>query len=76
MNITRRKQLTKIWDKLEELKQEVTSLMDEEQEAFDNSPESIQEGERGTRMEEAIESLVEAEDYIQDAINSIEESMQ
>ena len=42
MNSNRRKALQIIIDKVEELKSELETLMDEEQEYFDNMPESFQ----------------------------------
>lgn len=45
----------------------VEGLRDEEQEAFDGLPESLQGGERGDQMQEAIQ-------YLDDAISGIEEA--
>lgn len=52
MNKQRRNRLQKVIDKLEELKEEVSSICEEEQEAYDNMPESLQDGERGSQMYE------------------------
>lgn len=49
MNKQRRNRLQKVIDKLEELKEEVSSICEEEQEAYDNIPESLQDGEIGIR---------------------------
>lgn len=57
MNKARRKKITKIHQKLEELLSELEEVHDEEQEAYDNMPESLQESERGNEMYEAIENL-------------------
>ena len=76
MNATRRKQLEKIADKLDELNAELESLRDDEQNAFDNMPESLQDSERGERMttiidylDDATSSLSDTIDYIESAIN-------
>lgn len=50
MNAARRKRLQEALDIIIEVKEE-------EQEAFDNLPESFQEGERGELMQEAIDTL-------------------
>lgn len=62
------KQLEKVSAKLEQLKNDaeeiqsaIVELRDEEQDAFDNLPESIQETERGERMEEAVDKLDDAD---------------
>lgn len=47
MNKERRKAISDLVDRVEELKAEVESLMNEEQEYYDNMPESIQNGEKG-----------------------------
>jgi methyl-accepting chemotaxis protein len=88
--------LEKISGKLEQLKNDaeeiqsaIVELRDEEQDAFDNLPESIQGTERGERMEEAVDklddadssagnigdSIEEANEYIAEVIEAIEEAM-
>lgn len=76
MNATRRKQLEKIADKIDELNAELESLRDDEQNAYDNMPESLQDSERGERMttiidylDDATSSLSDTIDYIESAIN-------
>ena len=44
MNKIRRKSLTEIKDKIEDLKTELELLLDEEQEYLDNIPENMQGG--------------------------------
>lgn len=74
MNRIRRKELQDIMDLMAQLRDRLESVMDEEQEAFDNLPESIQYGEQGEKMENAIDcmqtaldSMDEIEDYLSDA---------
>lgn len=57
MNDRRRKELYDIIDKLE-------SLINNEQESFDNMPENLQFSEKGEKLEENIDSLTEARDII------------
>lgn len=71
MNNQRRKCLQNIVDALETQKQEIESLTEEEQEAFDNMPEGIQYSERGEIMEENISELEDAASNLDDVINQI-----
>lgn len=57
MNDRRKKELYDIIDKLE-------SLINNEQESFDNMPENLQFSEKGEKLEENIDSLTEARDII------------
>ena len=57
MNNQRRKAIEKLAERLDELKSEFEAIMDEEQEAFDNMPESLQYSERGERMEGIISNM-------------------
>lgn len=74
MNNIRRKAIQEIMDKLEDLKCDIESLKDEEQEAFDNLPEGIQASERGEAMESAVYNLDEAYESIESVIESLEEA--
>lgn len=66
MNKQRRKAIDAVREKLEELLEELEAIKDEEQEAFDNLPESLQDSERGDKMTEAIENLEYTIDYIEE----------
>lgn len=76
MNKLRRKQLEEALGKAEELKETLESLRDEEQEAHDNLPETIQAGERGDTMQENINNLDYAVDNVGDAIDNINEVLE
>ena len=72
MNKARRKELAQIVAKLEELealhleiKEELEAVRDEEQEALDNLPESLQESERGEQMQEYIDAMESALDDLE-----------
>lgn len=68
MNNERRKRLDEIKERISSIMNELTgdiedqlqSIRDEEQEYYDNMPESIQNGERGERTQQVIDSLDEA----------------
>lgn len=51
---------------------EVEALRDEEQEAFDNMPEGLQQGERGELSQEAINNLETAAEKISEAKEALE----
>ena len=57
MNAPRRKSIQEVIDQLEELKSTIETLMDEEQEAYENLPENLQGSERGEAMSEAADNL-------------------
>ena len=46
MNAARRKWIGNLYDRLDEIKTEIESVMEEEQEAYDNLPENFQYRER------------------------------
>jgi hypothetical protein len=73
MNKQRRNRLQKVIDQLEELKGEVASICEEEQEAYDNMPESLQDGERGSQMYDNISTLEDQESNFDDLINYLQE---
>ena len=71
MNNARRKEIEKITADLEAIKERIEALQEEEQDAFDNLPESIQYGERGDKMQSAIDNLEYAADNIQDCLDHL-----
>ena len=71
MNKARRISITKIADSLQALKSDVESIQSEEQDAYDNLPESLQDSERGDRMQEAIDNLEDALTLIDEAVASL-----
>ena len=74
MNKKRRTALNELLTKLEYIKNQVEELMDEEQTALENLPESFQEGENGDTMQEAIDNLSNAMDAIDEATEYINEA--
>ena len=73
MNKQRRKQIEGMIDKLDNIKEHISDILDDEQNAFDNMPESIQQGERGYIMRVAIDFLDDAIGNIVDAIDNLYE---
>lgn len=80
MNNDRRKQLKSvakrlgtIADALEEQQILLEQIYDDESEAFDNMPESLQESDRGIEMEEGIGTLEEQKDDLANMANDLRE---
>lgn len=73
MNKTRRKELARIADLLDSAKYDLDSLCDEEQSAFDNLPESLQQAEQGSKMEEAIGVMEEVVSSLEELIPRLQE---
>ena len=64
MNKARREELSRVVDLLDQARDLLETIRDEEQEAFDNLPESIQCSERGETMEDYISTMEEMLDYL------------
>lgn len=62
MNAARRKQIEKAATLIEQAKEILQECLDEEQEYFDNMPESIQNGEKGERAQSAVDGMQEIVD--------------
>lgn len=73
MNKQRRKDLLYVAESLQEALDRLSEVRDEEQEAFDNMPESLQYGSRGGAMQEAIDTMDEWESEIDEIKSRIEE---
>lgn len=87
MNKERRKAVANAIAKLHDLKEDLESITTEiadahdgEQEAYDNLPEGLQQGEKGeamsaavTALEEATEKLETMTEDLDDAVTSLEE---
>ncbi|MBR3467403.1 MAG: hypothetical protein IKH15_09315 [Bacteroidales bacterium] len=76
MNRNRRKQLVKALGQAEELKDTIETLRNEEQECFDNLPESLQYSERGDTMQEIANSLDYAVSNLEEAIDNLNEALE
>lgn len=73
MNKQRRKQLAEASALLAQVQEIIESVKDDEQEAHDNLPDSIQYGEKGQQMEEYINALDEAYGQCDDLISIIDD---
>lgn len=73
MNKKRRKEIENLRESISETKAKLQDLLYEEQQTFDNMPESIQESERGEEMQEIIEYMEAAIDSLEEATESLTE---
>lgn len=73
MNKERRKWLEKTIEALEEQRAELESIYEEEQEAYDNMPESLQDSERGQTLYDNIDALESATSDLDDVISNLQE---
>lgn len=69
MNKVRRSVIAEAASLLRKAASMIERVADAEEEAYDNLPESIQNGERGEKMEAAIDLLEEAGDQIDDVLD-------
>ncbi len=72
MNKLRRKALQEVFDKLSDLREQVETIMQEEDESRENMPENLQGSERYEQSETASYSIDEAIEYLSSACDSIE----
>lgn len=73
MNKQRRKWLESVINKLEEQRDELANIQEEEQECYDNLPEGIQESDRGVQIQENADELDSASSDIDDIIERLYE---
>ena len=73
MNKARRKAIEEIIDQMGTLKEQIESVCEEEQEAYDNLPESIQYSERGDSMSDYITDLDDAASSIDDVMSTLQD---
>lgn len=69
MNAERRKEINRALGLIEDAYGILETILEEEKEAFDNLPESLQEGDKGEQMQMAISTLEEWLGYL-DAVRS------
>ena len=73
MNKARRKQLKEAYELIEKAQGIIEEVRDLEEEAHDNLPENIQDGERGLQMEEYIDYLDQVWDACDNAMSNLDE---
>lgn len=73
MNKQRRKRLGKAFDLVSEALEILEDIKTEEQESYDNLPDNFRDGDKGEEMQNYIEMLEEASNYLDDANSVIEQ---
>lgn len=73
MNAARRKELKRALDMLDAAKSILEQVAEEEQEAYDNLPEGIQDSERGEQIYDNADTLSGYMDDLDDMMSAIEE---
>lgn len=76
MNKERRATLTKAAALMNEARVLIEQARDEEQDFFDNMPESLQGGDKGQRAEEVIDSLTTIVDQLDEYDGDISSAME
>ena len=65
MNNSRRRRIDLLLEQLEDLSEAIEEIKNEEEDAYENLPESIQDSERGEAMYEAVSYLEDAIGYLE-----------
>lgn len=73
MNKARRKEIKKALSMIEDAMVILESVRDEEQEAFDNLPESLQYSEKGETMEEYVDDIDSAISDLDSIISELDD---
>lgn len=76
MNKARRARLKAILDTLETLQDELTEVIEEEEECKDNIPENLQGSERYEKAKEICDNLSYADDSLTELIDYIAEAIE
>ena len=75
MNADRRKRLKSVVEKLTAAKQELDDIAAEEQDAFDNLPEGIQESDRGDAMQQNADDIYDHVQALDEVVDAIEDTI-
>ena len=71
MNDKRRKELNNIFNELHSRVGQLDDLLNEEQDAYDNLPESLQNAEKGEQMQEYIDALDQAKSELEAVMDTL-----
>lgn len=71
MNNKKRKRALRCIELLKTIQNDITSLIEEEEESMENMPENLQCSETYLNMEDAVENLNKSVDHIEDAIDCL-----
>lgn len=71
MNKQRREKIREVRNEIESCKNKLQIILDEEQDYFDNMPENLQGSMRGSSSEDAIDTLTECIDELDEIIKEL-----
>jgi len=71
VNDKRRKELNNIYGELHLRVGQLDDLLNEEQDAYDNLPESLQNAEKGEQMQECIDALDQAKSELEAVMDTL-----
>lgn len=75
MNRYRRSVLKTIVESLSKISEELRNVIDEETDAYENMPDNLKDGERGSSSSDAIDYLEDASSSLDDIIDTINEAI-
>ena len=76
MNDRRRRTIRRLAALFEDVKPELEEVRDDETASLENLPESLQDGERGEKMQEAIDALDQAVDGLDELLELLETAVE
>lgn len=71
MNKQRREKIRELRNEIETCKDKLQTILDEEQDYFDNMPENLQGSMRGSDSEDAIDTMTECIDGLDEVIKEL-----
>jgi len=75
MNKSRRKRLEEAQTLMDQAKSIIEECQGEEQDAYDNLPESLQDGEKGSAMSDAIDIMGDVVDSLEEDIGNLDNAI-
>ncbi len=73
MNKERRKQIEEVISKLEDIRDEIQYISEDEMEAYDALPESLQDGERGQQIYDNANDIEYQSSMVEDVISELQD---
>lgn len=73
MNKARRKQIEEVISKLEDIRDEIQQISEDEMEAYDALPESLQDGERGQQIYDNANDIEYQSSMVDDVISELQD---
>lgn len=73
MNKARRKQIEEVISKLEGIRDEIQQISEDEMEAYDALPESLQDGERGQQIYDNANDIEYQSSMVDDVISELQD---